>query len=69
VADMARRQLSLQELPDSADATDALAIALTHHVASRSPLAQIRPAGAKGKGFDVDAYLQRIGRSGSRPSV
>ena len=69
VADMARRQLSLQELPDSADATDALAIALTHHVASRNPLAQVqRPRGVD-KGFDVEAYLQRIGRSGTRPGL
>lgn len=69
VADMVRRQLSLQELPDSADATDALAIALAHHVASRSPLAPLRRARGTGKGkaFDVQAYLQRIGRSGTRP--
>jgi crossover junction endodeoxyribonuclease RuvC len=69
VADMVRRQLSLQELPDSVDATDALAIALTHHVASRNPLAQVQRPRGKDKGFDVEAYLLRIGRSGTRPSV
>ena len=69
VADMVRRQLSLQQLPDSADATDALAIALAHHVASRAPLAQVQRPRGKNKGFDVEAYLQRIGRSGARPIV
>lgn len=68
VADMARRQLSLQELPDSADATDALAIALAHHVASRDPLARMQRRSGKDKGFDVEAYLQRIGRSDARPT-
>lgn len=62
VADMVRRQLALQELPDSADATDALAIALTHHVLSKNPLVQTKgPSGNAGRnGFDVQAYLDRI---------
>jgi crossover junction endodeoxyribonuclease RuvC len=65
VAEMTRRQLGLQEMPDSADATDALAIALCWF-ASRSPLlgnlpAVAKPKGGK-KGFDVEAYLKRIGR-------
>jgi crossover junction endodeoxyribonuclease RuvC len=69
VADMVRRQLALQELPDSADATDALAIALAHHVVSRDPLAQGQRPRRKDKGFDVDAYLRRIGRTGAIPGV
>jgi hypothetical protein len=66
---MVRRQLALQELPDSADATDALAIALAHHVVSRDPLAQGQRPRRKDKGFDVDAYLRRIGRTGAIPGV
>ena len=63
VADMVRRQLALRELPDSADATDALSIALAHLILSRDPLV----AASKGerspkRGFDVEAYLERIGR-------
>lgn len=69
VADMVRRQLALQELPDSADATDALAIALAHHVSSRDPLARATGPRRKDKGFDVDAYLARIGRPGAIPRV
>ena len=69
VADMVRRQLALQELPESADATDALAIALAHHVVSRDPLAQAAGPRRKDKGFDVEAYLRRIGRSGTLPGV
>jgi crossover junction endodeoxyribonuclease RuvC len=70
VADMVRRQLALQELPDSADATDALAIALD----PPRFFAQIRWPRAsaprrKDKGFDVDAYLARIGRPGAIPRV
>lgn len=62
VADMVRRQLALQELPESADATDALAIALTHHVLSKSPLTQVKAPGgnARRRGFDVEAYLERV---------
>lgn len=62
VADMVRRQLSLQELPDSADATDALAIAYTHHVLSKDPLvrAKATSGNAGRRGFDVDAYLERV---------
>ncbi len=68
VAELARRQLGLQELPDSSDTTDALAIALTWFL-SRSPalahLADATPAKGRGsrKGFDVEAYLKRIGRA------
>ena len=65
VAEMTRRQLGLQEMPDSADATDALAIALCWF-SSRSPLLGTLPAvkskGGK-KGFDVEAYLKRIGKA------
>lgn len=63
VADMVRRQLSLAELPASADATDALAVALSHHLAAKSPLLTIAAnQRGKGKGFDMEAYLKRIGR-------
>lgn len=63
VADMVRRQLSLQELPGSADATDALAIALTHHLRAKSPLAAQSPGPSRRKTtFDLDGYLARIGR-------
>ncbi|MEK7392521.1 MAG: crossover junction endodeoxyribonuclease RuvC [Fibrobacterota bacterium] len=66
VAEMARMQLGLQELPDSADATDALAIALCWF-SSRSPTSGVI-AGSKAsrstkkQGFDVEAYLKRIGK-------
>ncbi len=66
VAEMARRQLGLQELPDSADATDALAIALCWFASRKGPLAALPerpPKGARSKGFDVEAYLKRIGRA------
>ena len=68
VADMVRRQLSLQELPDSADATDALAIALTHHVLSKDPVVQAKASGgnSRSKGFDVQAYLERVKAERSR---
>lgn len=63
VADMVRRQLALQELPASADATDALAIALTHHLRAKSPLTAQAPGPSRKKtGFDLDGYLARIGR-------
>jgi len=67
VAEMARRQLGLQELPDSADATDALAIALCWF-SSRSPVSGVvsgSKAARSGKkqGFDVEAYLKRIGKA------
>ncbi len=66
VAEMARRQLGLQDLPDSADATDALAIALCWFGSRSTALGSIPPAassrsGGK-KGFDVEAYLKRIGK-------
>ncbi|HQF56126.1 MAG TPA: crossover junction endodeoxyribonuclease RuvC [Fibrobacteria bacterium] len=65
VAEMARRQLGLQELPDSADATDALAIALCWF-GSRSTTTGVvsgsKAARTKKKGFDVEAYLKRIGK-------
>jgi crossover junction endodeoxyribonuclease RuvC len=58
VADMVRRQLALEEVPASADATDALAIALAHLVLSKSA---VLPAPKRsGKGFDVESYLERI---------
>jgi crossover junction endodeoxyribonuclease RuvC len=68
VADMVRRQLALKELPASADATDALSIALAHLVVSRDPLvaASAPHRGGKG-GFDVEAYLERIGRKSRSP--
>jgi crossover junction endodeoxyribonuclease RuvC len=63
VADMVRRQLSLQELPASADATDALAIALAHLLRSKSPLTAQPPGPSRKKtGFDLEGYLARIGR-------
>ena len=65
VAEMTRRQLGLQEMPDSADATDALAIALCWF-ASRAPafgpLACVAKPKSGKKGFDVEAYLKRIGK-------
>ncbi len=67
VAEMVRRQLGLQELPDSADATDALAIALCWILSHSNNLAMMtesaKPSRGKKKGFDVEAYLQRIGKS------
>jgi crossover junction endodeoxyribonuclease RuvC len=50
-------QLGLSELPESLDASDALAVAWTHLQKIRSPLtAQATPKSRK-KGFDVDAYM------------
>lgn len=64
VGEMVRRQLGLQEMPDSADATDALAIALCWFSSRRPGLEAIAPVkGGKKKGFDVDAYLKRIGKA------
>jgi crossover junction endodeoxyribonuclease RuvC len=64
VAEMVRRQLGLQEMPDSADATDALAIALCWFSSRRPGLEIMAPVkGSKTKGFDMDAYLKRIGRA------
>lgn len=63
VAEMVRRQLSLQELPSSADATDALAIAWTHLLRSKSPLTAQAPGPSRKKTeFDLEGYLARIGR-------
>lgn len=63
VADLVRRQLGLVDMPDSADATDALAIALTHHLQASSPLSSRTPGPRRNKTeFDLDAYLARIGR-------
>jgi len=50
-------QLGLVELPESLDASDALAVAWTHLQKIRSPLtAQASPKSRK-KGFDVEAYM------------
>lgn len=66
VAEMTRRQLGLQEMPVSSDATDALAIALCwFHSQSPCLGALARPAKTKGgrkQSFDVEAYLKRIGK-------
>lgn len=64
VAEMTRRQLGLDQMPDSADATDALAIALCWFSTRSSVAGAIPPTPrTRGKkGFDVDAYLKRIGR-------
>lgn len=65
VAEMVRRQLGLQEMPGSADATDALAIALCWFGARSPTLASSAsaPASRGGrKSFDVAAYLKRIGK-------
>jgi len=58
VAEMCRRQLALETLPVGPDASDALALALAALLRHRSPI----PQASKSKGFDVNAYLARIGK-------
>lgn len=60
VAEMCRRQLALETLPVGPDATDALALALAALLRDRSPIPVATKASKKG--FDVDAYLARIGK-------
>jgi len=63
VADMVRRQLGMSAMPDSADASDAMAIALAHHLRASSPLSAQSPGPSHRKTkFDLEGYLARIGR-------
>jgi crossover junction endodeoxyribonuclease RuvC len=58
-------QLGLAAPLDSLDASDALAVAWTHLQMLRSPLTAAtagKHGGARSKGFDVDAYLQRLSK-------
>jgi len=53
-------QLRLTEIPESLDASDAIAVAWTHIQQARSPLAAATK-GRKGKqSFDVEAYLRQL---------
>ena len=63
VAEMCRRLLGMDTLPVGPDASDALALALAS--LSRGRNAALLGAQGSRKGFDMDAYLKRIGKAGS----
>jgi len=64
VAEMCRRQLALETLPVGPDASDALALALAALLRDRSPVPLA--LASKSKGFDVQAYLERIGKGAKK---
>lgn len=66
VAEMCRRLLRLESLPVGPDGSDAVCLALAHLARRTSPataaLEAPKPRRGAARGFDLEAYLERIGR-------